>query len=133
MTYSSCSLRVNNSNFIWKEFAPHFSSKLIICYAPYFLESASFIPHIFTIKLNSIIKRQTLIFFFLTLIAYCILNRRSARASSSTGSQPYRHQIQLKSITEDLAVLRGKKEVTQDDIDAIAELSNWIDYDFKEL
>jgi Mg-chelatase subunit ChlI len=39
----------------------------------------------------------------------------------------------LNSITEALAVLRGKREVTQDDIDTIAELSNWINYEFKEL
>ena len=44
--------------------------------------------------------------------------------SSSTGSQPYWHQIQLNSITEALAVLRGKNEVNQEDIDTIAELSN---------
>ena len=53
--------------------------------------------------------------------------------SLATGSQPYRHQIQLNSITEALAVLRRKNEVTQDEIDTIAELSNWINYDFKEL
>ena len=53
--------------------------------------------------------------------------------SRSSGSQPYRHQIQLNSITEVLAVLRGKNEVNQEDIDTIAELSNWINYDFKEL
>jgi hypothetical protein len=53
--------------------------------------------------------------------------------SNDTGSQPYRHQIQLNSITEALAVLLRKREVNQEDIDKIAELSNWINYDFKEL
>ena len=53
--------------------------------------------------------------------------------SNDTGSQPYRHQIQLNSITEALAVLRKKKEVDQEDIDTIAELSNWINYEFNEM
>lgn len=53
--------------------------------------------------------------------------------SKSTGSLPYRHQIQLIAVTEALAVLRGGKQVTQEDIDAVAWLSNWINYDFKEL
>ena len=53
--------------------------------------------------------------------------------SSSSGSLPYRPPIQLNSITEVLVVLNGKKEVSQDKIDVIAELSNWINYDFKEL
>ena len=53
--------------------------------------------------------------------------------SKSTGSLPYRHQIQLNSITEALVILRGDSEVRQEDIDKIMELSNWINYDFKEL
>ncbi len=53
--------------------------------------------------------------------------------SNSTGSQPYRHQIQLNSITEALASNRRKNEVTQEDINIIAQLCNWINYDFKEL
>jgi len=53
--------------------------------------------------------------------------------SKSTDSKPYRHQIQLNSITEALSILRDKNEVTQEEIDTIAELSNWINYNFKEL
>ena len=53
--------------------------------------------------------------------------------SKSSGSEPYRHQIQLNAITEALVVLRGKNEIIQEDIDTIAGLSNWINYDFKEL
>lgn len=53
--------------------------------------------------------------------------------SLSTGSLPYRHQIQLNPITEALAVLRGDTEIKQCDIDTVAWLSNWINYDFKEV
>jgi hypothetical protein len=53
--------------------------------------------------------------------------------SKSTGSLPYRHQIQLNSITEALALLRGDNEVRQEDIDKIVWLSKWINYDFKEI
>jgi hypothetical protein len=53
--------------------------------------------------------------------------------SKSTGSLPYRHQIQLNTITEALAVLKGDSQVRQEDIDTIVWLSNWINYDFKEL
>ena len=51
--------------------------------------------------------------------------------SKSTGSLPYRHQIQLNAITEALAVLRGDTKVRQGDIDTVAWLSNWINYDFE--
>jgi hypothetical protein len=53
--------------------------------------------------------------------------------SKSTGSLPYRHQIQLNAITEALSVLRGDNEIRQVDIDKIMELSKWINYDFKEI
>jgi hypothetical protein len=53
--------------------------------------------------------------------------------SVSTGSLPYRHQIQLNAITEAMAVLRGDTEIRQMDIDTVAWLSNWINYDFKEV
>ena len=53
--------------------------------------------------------------------------------SKSTGSLPYRHQIQLNATTESLAIIRGHDEITQEDIDTIAWLSNWINYDFKEV
>jgi len=53
--------------------------------------------------------------------------------SKSTGSLPYGHQIQLNAITEALAVLRGDNEIKQEDIDTISSLSNWINYDFKEI
>lgn len=53
--------------------------------------------------------------------------------SASTGSLPYRHQIQLNAITEALAILRGDTEIRQMDIDTISWLSNWINYDFKEV
>lgn len=53
--------------------------------------------------------------------------------SRSTGSLPYRHQIQLNAITESLAILRGRWEIIQEDIDTIARLSKWINYDFKEI
>jgi hypothetical protein len=36
-------------------------------------------------------------------------------------------------LTETLAVLRGDIEIKQEDIDTVAMLSNWINYDFKEL
>ncbi len=51
----------------------------------------------------------------------------------STGSLPYRHQIQLNAITEAHAVLRGRTEITQEDIDTIAQLSKWMNYAFKEI
>lgn len=53
--------------------------------------------------------------------------------SKSTDSLPYRHQIQLNAVTESLAVVRGHSEVTQEDIDTVAWLSKWINYDFKEI
>lgn len=53
--------------------------------------------------------------------------------SKSTGSAPYRHQIQLNAITESLALIRDHKKVEQKDIDTIAWLSNWINYDLKEI
>jgi len=53
--------------------------------------------------------------------------------SASTGSLPYRHQIQLNAITESLAIIRGHGKVTQEDIDTIANLSKWVNYDFKEI
>jgi len=53
--------------------------------------------------------------------------------SKSTDSLPYRHQIQLNSITESLAILRGGTEIRQEDIDTISWLCNWINYDFKEI
>ena len=53
--------------------------------------------------------------------------------SKSTGSLPYRQQIQLNAITEALATLKGESTVTQEDIDTVVWLSKWINYDFKEL
>jgi hypothetical protein len=53
--------------------------------------------------------------------------------SKSTGSLPYRHQVQLNAITESLAVMKGHGEITQEDIDTIVHLSKWINYDFKEI
>ncbi len=53
--------------------------------------------------------------------------------SSKTQSAPYRHQIQLNRLVEASAVLRNDNKVTQLDIDTIHRLSNWINYDFKEL
>jgi hypothetical protein len=44
--------------------------------------------------------------------------------SKSTGSLPYRHQVQLNAIAESLAVLRGGRELTQLDIDTVARLSS---------
>jgi len=53
--------------------------------------------------------------------------------SARSGSLPYRHQIQLNSITESLAVLRGDVKLKQDHIDTVSWLSKWINYDFKEI
>lgn len=53
--------------------------------------------------------------------------------SKSTGSLPYRQQIQFNALAEAHAVYRGDTEIKQEDIDAIARLQNWINYDFKEL
>jgi len=53
--------------------------------------------------------------------------------SKSTGSLPYRQQIQLNAVTEGLAVVRGDGELKQDHVDTIARLSKWINYDFKEI
>jgi hypothetical protein len=53
--------------------------------------------------------------------------------SKSTGSLPYRHQIQLNAITEAFAVIQNEAEVTQEHIDAISWLLKWINYDFKEM
>lgn len=53
--------------------------------------------------------------------------------SKSTGSYPYRQQVQLNAITEALAVLNNRTEITQDDIDTVVWLSKWINYDFKDL
>jgi len=51
----------------------------------------------------------------------------------STGSTPYRHQIQLISITEALAILKGEREITQEDINIIGYLCNWINYNFNAI
>jgi hypothetical protein len=32
-----------------------------------------------------------------------------------------------------MAIIRGHSEIPQEDIDTIALLSNWINYDFKEI
>jgi hypothetical protein len=53
--------------------------------------------------------------------------------SKSTGSLPYRHQIQLNAITEALAVVQGEAEVTQEHIDTVSWLVRWANYDFKEM
>ena len=50
-----------------------------------------------------------------------------------SGSLPYRHQIQLNAMTEALAVMRNHATVTQEDIETISHLSNWINYDFNSL
>ena len=41
--------------------------------------------------------------------------------------------MQLNAITEASAVVRGDTIITQEDVDRIAGLSKWINYDFKEL
>ncbi|MCJ7759796.1 hypothetical protein MUP59_01470 [Candidatus Bathyarchaeota archaeon] len=51
----------------------------------------------------------------------------------STGSLPYRLQIQLNAIAESLVIRRGDRELTQDDIDTVARLSKWVNYDLKEI
>jgi hypothetical protein len=51
----------------------------------------------------------------------------------SSGSTPYRHQIQLIGLTEALAILRDEKEITQEDIDIIAHLCRWMNYDFNAI
>jgi hypothetical protein len=51
----------------------------------------------------------------------------------STDSTPYRAIIQLNSLVEALAVLRGENAVTQEDIDIIGFLCNWINYQFREI
>ena len=53
--------------------------------------------------------------------------------SKSTGSLPYRQQVQLKSITEALAILNERCKILQEDIDSVTWLSKWINYDFKDL
>ncbi len=53
--------------------------------------------------------------------------------SKSTGSLPYRQQIQLNAITEASAILNRRNEITQEDIDTIVQLSKWINYEFNEL
>jgi hypothetical protein len=53
--------------------------------------------------------------------------------SKSTGSLPYRQQIQLNALTEALVILRNGSTVSQEDIDRVAWLSKWINYEFKEL
>jgi hypothetical protein len=53
--------------------------------------------------------------------------------STKSGSLPYRHQIQLNSVTEPLAVIRGDVRLKQDHIDTVSLLSKWINYDFKEI
>jgi hypothetical protein len=53
--------------------------------------------------------------------------------SKSTGSLPYRHQIQLNAITEALAAIQSEVEVKKEHIDTISWLVKWINYDFKEM
>jgi len=53
--------------------------------------------------------------------------------SKSTDFLPYRHQIQLNAITEALTIIRGNHEIGQEDIDAVSQLSNWINYIFNEI
>jgi len=61
------------------------------------------------------------------------LRAYSELLSKETASEPYRHQIQLTSLPEAAAVLRGSSRVEQQDVETIHRLSNWINYDFKEL
>jgi hypothetical protein len=51
----------------------------------------------------------------------------------SASSTPYRAVIQLNSMAEALAVLRGENVVSQEDIDVIGYLCNWINYQFNPL
>ena len=53
--------------------------------------------------------------------------------SKSTDSLPDRHQIQLNAITTALAIVNGRNRILQEDIETISWLSNWINYDFKDL
>lgn len=61
------------------------------------------------------------------------LRAYSELLSKETASEPYRHQIQLDSIAEASAVLRGSSDITQQDVDLVHWLSNWINYDFREV
>lgn len=51
----------------------------------------------------------------------------------STNSMPYRGQIQLFSLIESLAVLKGEHTITQDDVNIIGYLSKWLNYDFNQI
>lgn len=53
--------------------------------------------------------------------------------SKSTGSLPYRQQVQLNAIAEAVVILNKRTEIMQEDIDTVIWLSKWINYDFKEL
>lgn len=48
----------------------------------------------------------------------------------STNSTPYRAVIQLVSLTEALAVLKGETVATQEDVDVISFLCQWLNYNF---
>jgi hypothetical protein len=51
----------------------------------------------------------------------------------STSSTPYRAVIQLISISEALAILRGENVLSQTDINIVGYLCNWINYNFNSI
>ena len=51
----------------------------------------------------------------------------------ATSSTPYRAVIQLVSLTEALAILRGENKITQQDVDIVTFLCNWMNYNFNAI
>jgi hypothetical protein len=50
-----------------------------------------------------------------------------------TNSMPYRAQIQLRRLVKSNAVLRGDDSISQVDIDEVAKLCNWLNYNFEAI
>jgi len=53
--------------------------------------------------------------------------------AEKTNSMPYRAQIQLRRLAKSSAVLRGDDRISQVDIDEVAKLCNWLNYNFEAI
>ena len=57
----------------------------------------------------------------------------SNKLGEQSGGYGFRAKKRLQQITKANAVLEGRKEVTQADIDAVIEMSNWMNFDFNAI
>jgi hypothetical protein len=61
------------------------------------------------------------------------LNPYEELLSKEAGSMPYRQTLQLISLAEASAISRGDDKITQEDIDTVAYLCNWINYKMEAI